>query len=111
VLCPAGADVHSVDGDGNTPLHFAVEMGHAPVAKLLMRRGADQTRANKKGKSAASMAEAVRSIALACLDVYYLHCQPLIAACWLGGRLNGTQKDFLPSCGHSRASFGARGYS
>jgi ankyrin repeat protein len=42
--------------DGNTPLHFAAQMGHEEVAKLLVRKGADTAAKNSAGKTALDVA-------------------------------------------------------
>lgn len=41
LLIEKGADVNMKDGDGNTPLHIAVDRGHIDIAKELLKRGAD----------------------------------------------------------------------
>jgi CubicO group peptidase (beta-lactamase class C family) len=40
-LLAHGADVHTRDGAGRTPLHLAAERGHPEMARLLLANGAD----------------------------------------------------------------------
>jgi hypothetical protein len=40
-LIDHGADLHSTDSDGGTPLHATSQHGHLEVIKLLLRCGAD----------------------------------------------------------------------
>ncbi len=50
-LLEEGTDPNIRDGDGNTPLHFAVSKGCAEVARLLLRHGADPNAQDKNGET------------------------------------------------------------
>jgi ankyrin repeat protein len=52
LLLDAGADINAHHEDGDTALHHAIRMGHFNVARLLIHRGADQSRRNHEGKLA-----------------------------------------------------------
>jgi ankyrin repeat protein len=49
LLIEKGADVHSTDKDGSTPLHKACYRGHTAIASLLIENGADVNRGADKG--------------------------------------------------------------
>lgn len=55
-LIGAGVPVDPFDEDGFTPLIRAVEFGHAGIAELLMRAGADPLRPLPDGRNARSIA-------------------------------------------------------
>ncbi len=50
-LIARGDDIHAVDGDGATPLHYAAHMAQAEIAKILLERGARVDARNKKGRT------------------------------------------------------------
>ena len=50
-LINAGADVNSVDNEGNTPLHYTAMANRLEIAKILVESGADVRLENKKGKT------------------------------------------------------------
>jgi hypothetical protein len=54
-LLEAGAHVKAVDAEGLTPLHMAMEMDrpHATLVRMLLEAGADSTRADYGGRTAA----------------------------------------------------------
>jgi ankyrin repeat protein len=56
LLIDHGANVHSADSNGWTPLHAASHGGHLGIVKLLLRRGADVDVLNKANKTAAELA-------------------------------------------------------
>ena len=56
LLINHGANPHSADSNGCTPLHIASHSGHLGVVKLLLNRGADVNALNKANKTAAELA-------------------------------------------------------
>jgi hypothetical protein len=50
LLLDAGAAINAKNEGGNTALHHAISMGNFGVARLLIRRGADQSIRNEEGK-------------------------------------------------------------
>lgn len=56
-LIENGADVNSVDENGDTALHYAVELNRYDLVETLMKRGADSAIANVKGLTAIDIAE------------------------------------------------------
>ena len=42
-----GANIHTQNNDGNTPLHWAASKGYSDVVKLLIDKGADVSALNK----------------------------------------------------------------
>ena len=52
-----GADVSCRDQEGNTPLHYAVELDHAQIARALLRHGANVMAANTEGFTPATLVE------------------------------------------------------
>jgi ankyrin repeat protein len=50
LLIDAGADIDAVCEEGNTPLHHAILMGEFEIARILIRRGANQGVQNHEGK-------------------------------------------------------------
>lgn len=48
-MIQAGADIHIVDNDGNTALHYALESGDMSVARYLIKKGADYNLPNNDG--------------------------------------------------------------
>jgi len=50
-LIKIASDINEVDGDGWTPLHWAVHTNNLELAKLLVERGANVLAENKDGKS------------------------------------------------------------
>ena len=58
-LIDEGADVSAAQGDGTTPLHWAVYRLDVELARLLLARGADQSAANRYGST--PLAEAVKA--------------------------------------------------
>src|ERR1700676_566258 len=57
-LIAAGADVNAAQGDGTTPLHWAVYKVDADLARVLLERGAKPDVLNSYGSSL--LAEAVK---------------------------------------------------
>lgn len=57
ILLAARVDPNSRDDTGNTPLHFAVDLGHARAVRVLLEGGAMQDLLNNFGKSAARNSE------------------------------------------------------
>jgi len=55
-LLDAGADINSLNDNGQTPLHIAVFWNNVDVVKLLLERGADKTIKNKSGRTAEELA-------------------------------------------------------
>mmetsp|Transcript_19404 Transcript_19404/g.39876 ORF Transcript_19404/g.39876 Transcript_19404/m.39876 type:complete len:98 (-) Transcript_19404:138-431(-) len=55
-LLDNGADLHAADAEGNTGLHMASRVGFGTVVSFLMAQGADQSAANKDGKTAKDLA-------------------------------------------------------
>ena len=55
-LLRRGADLNRPDGQGQTPLHLAVTLGHLETVKRLIARGADVNRPNGAGKTALTLA-------------------------------------------------------
>ena len=51
-LLASGADVHALDGDGATPLHFAADRGAAAAAECLLAGGADVSARDGGGMTA-----------------------------------------------------------
>jgi ankyrin repeat protein len=51
-----GADVNSVDHEGNTPVHLAASRGDTASVLYLVSKGADVTRRNREGNTPADMA-------------------------------------------------------
>ena len=51
VLLEAGASLSIVDKQGETPLHWAVEMGHKDVTKVLLEAGASLSTVGKQGET------------------------------------------------------------
>src|SRR5690606_23412026 len=58
-LIDEGADVSAAQGDGTTPLHWAVYRLDLELARLLLARGADPSAANRYGST--PLAEAVKA--------------------------------------------------
>lgn len=56
-LIENGADVNAVDENGDTALHYAVELNRYDLAETLMKRGADPSIANNKGLTAVGLAD------------------------------------------------------
>jgi protein phosphatase 1 regulatory subunit 16A len=56
-LLEMGADVSCRDQEGNTPLHYAVELDHAQIARALLRHGANVMAANTEGFTPATLVE------------------------------------------------------
>jgi hypothetical protein len=56
-LIGKGEDIHQVDRAGMTPLHLAAGMGRLEMVKKLMEFGAEVGRRNRKGETAADVAE------------------------------------------------------
>ncbi|KAG7390369.1 hypothetical protein PHYPSEUDO_008197 [Phytophthora pseudosyringae] len=56
-LIENGVDSNAVDENGDTALHYAVELGRYDLVETLMKRGADSTIKNLKGLSAMEIAE------------------------------------------------------
>ncbi|KAI8928853.1 hypothetical protein BC831DRAFT_434073 [Entophlyctis helioformis] len=52
VFLEGGADVHTGDASGNTPLHYACRSGDADLVRLLLKHGADMYATNRRGKTA-----------------------------------------------------------
>ena len=48
-LVADGADVNQPDGGGNSPLHFACELGDLALVKLLLSLGANPNATNRDG--------------------------------------------------------------
>jgi len=48
-LCGAHVDV--IDSNGCTALFYAVTLGHADATRLLLRRGAEPNRQDRKGRT------------------------------------------------------------
>jgi ankyrin repeat protein/O-glycosyl hydrolase len=57
LLVRFGANVYKEDMLGRTPLHYASEMGYAPIVKTLRQLGADPVKKDKEGKSALDLAQ------------------------------------------------------
>jgi lipopolysaccharide biosynthesis glycosyltransferase len=57
LLLNNGAKVNTQDNDGNTPLHRAIIDNRLSVANLLLARGANPLIKNKKGETAADLAD------------------------------------------------------
>jgi ankyrin repeat protein len=57
-LIGGGADVHGVDGDGNTALHYAAMNGQLEVCEVLVAGGARVGAVNKDNMTAAAVARA-----------------------------------------------------
>jgi len=55
-LLDAGADINSLNDNGQTPLHIATFWDNADAVRLLLERGADKTIKNKSGRTAADLA-------------------------------------------------------
>jgi ankyrin repeat protein len=51
VLMEHGADINSVDKDGNTPLFVAASHGDLEVVRILAKHGADISAVNKDGNT------------------------------------------------------------
>jgi myosin-5 len=56
-LIENGADANAVDENGDTALHYAVELNRYDLAETLMKRGADPAVANTKGLTPVDLAE------------------------------------------------------
>lgn len=56
-----GADPNSMDANGRTALHYAVERGRSRAVEHLMRYGADPQIVNKEGKTALELAKSRNS--------------------------------------------------
>ncbi len=55
-LIRAGADVNSVDREGNTALHYALRYGSPEDARYLIKKGADYNRPNQEGETPVQIA-------------------------------------------------------
>ena len=55
-LVAAGADVHTPQADGTTPLHWAARGNQVDITDLLLRAGADANAANRYGMTPLSLA-------------------------------------------------------
>jgi len=55
-LLDAGADINSLNANGQTALHIATFWDNVDAVRLLLERGADRTIKNKKGRTAADLA-------------------------------------------------------
>ena len=71
----AGADVNAAQGDGTTPLHWAVHKIDADLARVLLERGAKPDVINSYGSS--PLAEAAKLAMLA-----WSECCSMQAATW-----------------------------
>lgn len=58
LLLDHGADVNAANGDGSTPLHSAVFLGHPAIARQLLDAGADPAARNERGHVPAHAAQA-----------------------------------------------------
>ncbi|CAM9268902.1 unnamed protein product [Ectocarpus fasciculatus] len=61
-LLQLGAGVNSVGTYGSTPLHAACKRGHADVAHLLLRWGADETIVDNRGRIARKRLPAIANV-------------------------------------------------
>lgn len=64
MLLECNAHVQLTNYDGDTPLHRAVRLGHAPVVMLLLQHGACKLRKNAQGLTALELAETRKTKAL-----------------------------------------------
>ena len=64
-LLQANANVHAVDNDGYTALHYAAWYGRARVADVLLQANASTTAVDKAGLTSGQRAEQTRHRALA----------------------------------------------
>jgi len=53
MLIAHGANVNAVSAEGQTPLHYAVQLCHADIAELLIAGGADVNARDKRGRQPA----------------------------------------------------------
>jgi FOG: Ankyrin repeat len=60
-LVLAGAPLHTVDTQGNTPLHLAVRQGNERLARLFIRQGANARARNTAGQEALDIAMEARN--------------------------------------------------
>ncbi|KAG7588572.1 Ankyrin repeat [Arabidopsis suecica] len=51
VLLDAGANLHAVDKNNNTPLHYAANCGRKKCVRLLLKKGARVTLQSMYGKT------------------------------------------------------------
>ncbi|RMD42889.1 hypothetical protein DV735_g2248, partial [Chaetothyriales sp. CBS 134920] len=72
LLLQFGADANSVDEDGFTPLHFATEVPCLKAAKLLLKHGADPTRAVGPGIES-PMVTAIKEKEFNFVELYLRH--------------------------------------
>ena len=64
-LLHANANVHAVDNDGYTALHYAAANGRARVADVLLQANASTTAVDKNGRTPVQLAEHYRHRKLA----------------------------------------------
>ena len=57
MLLDAGANINSVDHEGETPLHYAEFVGNTDMTQLLLQCGVDSTIINKHGYTALYLSE------------------------------------------------------
>jgi ankyrin repeat protein len=57
LLIDYGADINTIDSDGDTPLHRAASQGSLEIVKSLLDAGADVGAKNNMGLKAASVAK------------------------------------------------------
>ena len=55
-LIQAGADIHVIDQEGNTGLHYALQSGNIEVARYLIKKGADYNHSNNDGETPVQIA-------------------------------------------------------
>jgi len=56
VLLSDGIDIDTVDGDGNTPLMVAAEVGNPRIVDIILSHNPDVNKQNKKGETALMIA-------------------------------------------------------
>ncbi len=57
LLLEAGADIHTTDANGRTPLHLAHAAGRTRIINFLINEGADENRKDKNGHTPQQLAE------------------------------------------------------
>ena len=62
LLARSGADLNSIDKDGNTPLHLASISGHGTIVSWLLSRGPNILIKNNSGKTAEEVSDKITAV-------------------------------------------------